>query len=539
MYEQLLEAATALQVGGCVNEAFNTTPQPYTSTKKGTQTDYFFTGDKGEEYRIQFFGAGGSWGKKVDTVFIGKRRGTGKVYADNIDKIASPNKVIATFIAIFTDYTTNDARGALKDGFAVSLSGKAAKRFAPVLKKVINRTMRGRLGLVKGSQPDPKREYVWVYRANRNPEQVFDGKKITGDFSFGPVNNSSSKSTSAVSANKPSASEMKDARAMQRATTKEKFSVNGDVSNLPSDIHLDEDTVGKVTDILKNALGAGWDVSLYHGYGERFDSSIRYTGYSHPSGVAIEREFDKWTKTNSKFLSIKKWFLNITNGGSVHLVPRGVKVRGGEEYNGYADLSLISKPKPRAAKTVVPQPVAKPEGQKDFRGQSDFVVVNSPGGIRQRYSELDVRNLIQQVEKGKKLGAIRDDLANLIYSSNLGAASRAAREARAQQILMSLANGGTVDIRFGDDETEDDYELDVKPVRKSGGGVPLKRKKFSDTVKAGAPTIAKLSEDEVYKLMQEFKEEGGGDFEEDDFEESEFYDFVINKLGVDVWETDF
>ncbi len=405
-------------------EAFDSNPFAYTKQQKGSRTEYFFTGDKDEEYRIQMIGAGaGTWGAKVDTIFIGKRRGSGKVYADSIDKITNPNKVISTLLNIVTEYTTNDSKGMNKDGFAVSLSGKAAKRFAPVLRKVLGRTMKGRLAIVRGSQPDPKREFVWVHRTTKPVDQVFNGKKIPADFSseagdvrkkavkmdhsakvaqrdekkiakaekrmltalgsgvnaVGNISKSKSETepTPTVRVAGSDDTPTKTAAKIKQPKKDNELSVGGDLSALSPNVFFDKEdgfkTEKEVKGVLTKALGPDWTVFVTHGFDNRFDIVISNRKVTHPNGTVMENNFKQWANSDQNFQKVIEWVNTASYGGvKDKLYTSGKQRIASKEYHGKLYLVVMVGKKPRVA--VTPPPVKS----KTKRGRNQVFNLTAP-----------------------------------------------------------------------------------------------------------------------------------------------------------------
>lgn len=179
--EVIVEGITSEKVGVLLKEAFNSEPYSLKELQiKGSEVNYIFTDENEEDFRLQFIGAGGAFGKNTDSVYIGKRRGNSKVFVDSIDKLSNPARIVSSMITYLNDYLLN--KGKTKVGFAINLSGKAGVRFAPFLKKLIDRTLRSKLKVVKGNyDPINGRKFVWAYDSTKTPEEVFNGKKITDE----------------------------------------------------------------------------------------------------------------------------------------------------------------------------------------------------------------------------------------------------------------------------------------------------------------------------------------------------------------------
>lgn len=179
--EVIVEGITPEKVGVLLKEAFNSEPYSLKELQiKGSEVNYIFADENDEDFRLQFIGAGGAFGKNTDSVYIGKRRGNSKVFVDSIDKLSNPARIVSSMITYLNDYLLN--KGKSKVGFAINLSGKAGVRFAPFLKKLIDRTLRSKLKVVKGNyDPINGRKFVWAYDSTKKPEEVFNGKKITDE----------------------------------------------------------------------------------------------------------------------------------------------------------------------------------------------------------------------------------------------------------------------------------------------------------------------------------------------------------------------
>lgn len=179
--EVIVEGITPENVGVLLKEAFNSEPYSLKELQiKGSEVNYIFADENDEDFRLQFIGAGGAFGKNTDSVYIGKRRGNSKIFVDSIDKLSNPARIVSSMITYLNDYLLN--KGKSKVGFAINLSGKAGVRFAPFLKKLIDRTLRSKLKVVKGNyDPINGRKFVWAYDSTKKPEEVFNGKKITDE----------------------------------------------------------------------------------------------------------------------------------------------------------------------------------------------------------------------------------------------------------------------------------------------------------------------------------------------------------------------
>lgn len=162
-----------------LEEAFNSESYPIEEIEeRGSGPNYIFLDDKGEKYRIHFVGTSSAYGRGTEKVYIGKAKG--KIFTDSIDKLSNPRKLVATFIDVFHQHILG--RGKAVNGFVISLSGKAAPRLAPFLKKVIDKALRTKLGVVDEYYNIlPNRVMIWTYDSTKSPEQVFTGKKITDE----------------------------------------------------------------------------------------------------------------------------------------------------------------------------------------------------------------------------------------------------------------------------------------------------------------------------------------------------------------------
>lgn len=156
---------------------------PYALEKKVVKgkgdISYIFADETGDRYRIQFL-TGAKLGKGVAKVYVGKAKSE-KLFVDKIDRFANPRAMISTIISLFTEHLLTPEGMALR-GFVVDLSGAASIRAIPLMKKVINSTLRSKVKVVDGEyDPVPNRKYIWVTKATLKPAEVFNGEGVGED----------------------------------------------------------------------------------------------------------------------------------------------------------------------------------------------------------------------------------------------------------------------------------------------------------------------------------------------------------------------
>lgn len=156
---------------------------PYALEKKVVKgkgdISYIFADETGDRYRIQFL-TGSKLGKGVAKVYVGKAKSE-KLFVDKIDRFSNPRAMISTIISLFTEHLLTPEGMGLR-GFVVDLSGAASVRAIPLMKKVINSTLRSKVKVVDGTyDPVPNRKYIWVTKATLKPAEVFDGEGVGSD----------------------------------------------------------------------------------------------------------------------------------------------------------------------------------------------------------------------------------------------------------------------------------------------------------------------------------------------------------------------
>ncbi|MGL4353145.1 MAG: hypothetical protein ACRCTP_04310 [Aeromonas popoffii] len=156
---------------------------PYALEKKVVKgkgdISYIFADETGDRYRIQFL-TGAKLGKGVAKVYVGKAKSE-KLFVDKIDRFANPRAMISTITSLFSEHLLTPEGMALR-GFVVDLSGAAATRAIPLMKKVINSTLRSKVKVVDGEyDPVPNRKYIWVTKATLKPAEVFNGEGVGED----------------------------------------------------------------------------------------------------------------------------------------------------------------------------------------------------------------------------------------------------------------------------------------------------------------------------------------------------------------------
>ena len=156
---------------------------PYALEKKVVKgkgdISYIFADETGDRYRIQFL-TGAKLGKGVAKVYIGKAKSE-KLFVDKIDRFANPRAMISTITSLFAEHLLTPEGMGLR-GFVVDLSGAASIRAIPLMKKVINSTLRSKVKVVDGEyDPVPNRKYIWVTKATLKPAEVFNGEGVGED----------------------------------------------------------------------------------------------------------------------------------------------------------------------------------------------------------------------------------------------------------------------------------------------------------------------------------------------------------------------
>lgn len=160
-------------------ESFNTEPYKITErfTKGSGRIGYNFTDKAGEDFQILFI-KDNSYGQNVTRVRFGKRRGN--VFVDKIDRFADPRAVIATYLNVFSEFLTT-AEGITQRGFVMDISGAAAARAVPILRKIINATLRSKVSVVKQEfDTEPPRRNIWITKGTLAASTVFNGKACQG-----------------------------------------------------------------------------------------------------------------------------------------------------------------------------------------------------------------------------------------------------------------------------------------------------------------------------------------------------------------------
>lgn len=160
-------------------ESFNTEPYKITErfTKGSGRIGYNFTDKAGEDFQILFI-KDNSYGQNVTRVRFGKRRGN--VFVDKIDRFADPRAVIATYLNVFSEFLTT-AEGITQRGFVMDISGAAAARAVPILRKIINATLRSKVSVVKQEfDTEPPRRNIWITKGTLAASAVFNGKACQG-----------------------------------------------------------------------------------------------------------------------------------------------------------------------------------------------------------------------------------------------------------------------------------------------------------------------------------------------------------------------
>lgn len=530
-----------------INEAFNSAPYPTTVEQKGSQVDFFFD-DEDDSYRIQFFGAAGSWGRDVDTVYIGKQRG--RVYADNIDKIKNPNKVIATFLSVFTKFIIDNPRGITKSGFAVNLSGKAAKRFAPVLKKVLSRTMKGKVEVVKGFQPDANREFVWVMRTGKKPEDVFNGKKITDAFDFSSVAGKSTNkpsSTGVAPAKKqvsPSSEpESKNPRGRKVTISAKKSALKDTKVNVNTSAgtnlitNMSKDYFG--TDVSPFATSTGADCLYVNVKFPWLDTPTKGVAENRAEQILASEEmkaYFKWLEksTNNGELSAEGIADLSTGTSSRRFIPSlKIKVKANpwpiEKPSDGTGAAKAKKPK------VDDNPLAMygfPTLNGEFKPPKDFYLDLDSGQSLREFKDIIKKGLGEGFGVTVMESSDRVDLA--ISNDNITHTSSVALERYSKQFagagkfravtdwIRSIMDGGvSVDafpVKFGARKVETFFFRIIivasRPKKKSVVKTEeTKALKFSETVKATASSTAKavpissMKANDLYDWAEEYNEQ--------------------------------
>lgn len=162
-----------------INEAFDS--ESYALTEKVVKgkgdISYIFTDEAGDKYRIQFLAAP-KFGKGVVKVYVGKNKG-GKTYLDKIDRFTDPKTMISSILNFFSEHLLTP-EGMQIRGFIIDLSGAAAVRAVPLMKKIIKSTLVSKVKAWQGADYNPveNRKYIWVYKSTLKPEDVFNGDGV-------------------------------------------------------------------------------------------------------------------------------------------------------------------------------------------------------------------------------------------------------------------------------------------------------------------------------------------------------------------------
>lgn len=178
-FKSLLESNQSPDVQAIL-ESFDTTPYALDEkiVKSKSDISYVFKDETGDRYRIQFLVAP-KFGKGVAKVYIGKGKGA-RLFVDKIDRFTNPKAMIATVINFFTEHLLTPEGMALR-GFIVDLSGAAAIRSIPVLKKVIKSALVSKIKVADDTfQPQDGRKYLWITKSTLKPADVFNGPGAEG-----------------------------------------------------------------------------------------------------------------------------------------------------------------------------------------------------------------------------------------------------------------------------------------------------------------------------------------------------------------------
>lgn len=179
--ETVLESTVIDSLDDLLTEAFDSEIYPLEKKVMKSKSDisYIFADEEGDRYRLQFLSSP-KLGAGVVKVYVGKARSE-KLFVDKIDKFANPKAMIASIINYFTEHLLSPEGMQLR-GFVIDLSGAAAKRAIPLMKKVINATLRSKIKVIKATfDPVENRKYLWAYKSTLKPSEVFNGKGITAD----------------------------------------------------------------------------------------------------------------------------------------------------------------------------------------------------------------------------------------------------------------------------------------------------------------------------------------------------------------------
>lgn len=178
-FKALLESNQSPDVQAIL-ESFDTTPYALDEkiVKSKSDISYVFKDEAGDRYRIQFLVAP-KFGKGVAKVYIGKGKGA-RLFVDKIDRFTNPKAMIATVINFFSEHLLTPEGMTLR-GFIVDLSGAAAIRSIPVLKKVIKSALVSKIKVADDTfQPQDGRKYLWITKSTLKPADVFNGPGSVG-----------------------------------------------------------------------------------------------------------------------------------------------------------------------------------------------------------------------------------------------------------------------------------------------------------------------------------------------------------------------
>lgn len=178
-FKALLESNQSPDVQAIL-ESFDTTPYTLDEkiVKSKSDISYVFKDEAGDRYRIQFLVAP-KFGKGVAKVYIGKGKGA-RLFVDKIDRFTNPKAMIATVINFFSEHLLTPEGMTLR-GFIVDLSGAAAIRSIPVLKKVIKSALVSKIKVADDTfQPQDGRKYLWITKSTLKPADVFNGPGSEG-----------------------------------------------------------------------------------------------------------------------------------------------------------------------------------------------------------------------------------------------------------------------------------------------------------------------------------------------------------------------
>lgn len=178
-FKSLLESNQSPDVQAIL-ESFDTTPYALDEkiVKSKSDISYVFKDEAGDRYRIQFL-VSPKFGKGVAKVYIGKGKGA-RLFVDKIDRFTNPKAMIATVINFFSEHLLTPEGMTLR-GFIVDLSGAAAIRSIPVLKKVIKSALVSKIKVADDTfQPQDGRKYLWITKSTLKPADVFNGPGAEG-----------------------------------------------------------------------------------------------------------------------------------------------------------------------------------------------------------------------------------------------------------------------------------------------------------------------------------------------------------------------